>query len=378
MSIQELVNNIMNEYNKVHDKATGEFASGAGGGGDTVKADAFGKYASPAGSVGWRVENGKPIYTDEVGREHSGKDAMEASTVAVKKANSGSNADSDKINAHERAVEAMLPPAERAKIEAGRLAERNRAQTEMAKSETRENERSKQIMTPLMDEKKVDDAAKEFVSNLNIGKGKGKIDLDTDNGVLALERKRSEFMASQGIDKKHILVVKRNASVFDENEESLNTLSPHWQKLVNLAHGKDTNTNFTNSMNRGSSGLDDFLRKTPNKVNTILVMEKFNQHAMRKQLNSDEVTIYRGISGDQAKDLRASGNKTIGVHTLSSWTTDKSVADSWAYANKSGVTLETKVSISSIFGGAQTFNWMKKDKQNEVVLLSLGGTVKIK
>jgi hypothetical protein len=43
MNIQELVNNIMNEYNKVHDKATGEFASGGSSGGGMLDKKSVGQ-----------------------------------------------------------------------------------------------------------------------------------------------------------------------------------------------------------------------------------------------------------------------------------------------------------------------------------------------
>lgn len=71
--------------------------------------------------------------------------------------------------------------------------------------------------------------------------------------------------------------------------------------------------------------------------------------AWAKQNYGDEITVYRGVKGKQAKQILASGAETVelDVYGLSSWTTSRSKAR--AFAGNRGVLLETKVKAKDVF-----------------------------
>lgn len=238
--------------------------------------------------------------------------------------------------------------------------------------------------TKLIDEKYADDTAKKYVDSLDIGSFRNKINLYSDQGGNQIDIKRNKFLESEGIDKALIKDLKQRADMKD-GQDWFNTMTPHDTQLANLAHGKPVDANFTEKMStveaRWHNGsyphIKDYLDKYPDAPNAVLLMEKFNQHVMRKQTGKDEIVAYRGISGKQAVEMRAGGNNTVGVHTLSSWTTDTNIAEFWSKKDPNGIMLATKIPMSSVAASYMTHTWMNRDREDEIVLLNPSGKMKV-
>lgn len=147
-----------------------------------------------------------------------------------------------------------------------------------------------------------------------------------------------------------------------------------WSAAERLG-GNGSTSKTTKELLSTSSPLSD------TDVAAFAARREFAVAALRAE-HGDEVTLYRGVKGAQAKKIRDSGQDDVdlGVRSLSSFATSKTSAA--GFAGKNGVVVEVKVPVEDA--------WMVRDVMprrmvnnfsddaGEVVLLNKGKTRKAK
>jgi hypothetical protein len=126
---------------------------------------------------------------------------------------------------------------------------------------------------------------------------------------------------------------------------------------------------------------DDYKRMDEKTLTAFHERQKAHQDFFRSQ-HGNEVTVYRGIKGPQARKIKLAGpgdDVEVATHALSSWST--SSYDAGEFAGKSGVVLETTVKAEDIWFtsklGARGVIRFIEDRE-EIVALNRSNTVKAK
>jgi len=120
-------------------------------------------------------------------------------------------------------------------------------------------------------------------------------------------------------------------------------------------------------------------------VNELASEISKTQKILKKENPSGKIILFRGVSGKYADNIKTNikkGNITIPINNLSSWTSDKSVAED--FAKKGGVILKKEISIDDIAFSHKTtpfintIAFLKGGKEeSEFVIMNREGKINI-
>lgn len=139
---------------------------------------------------------------------------------------------------------------------------------------------------------------------------------------------------------------------------------------LNMARGQPMRSNFSPIMTKAAKGPPVVKKPTNKQVKAMATAQALNQSYLKGQYGT-HVTVYRGVRGQYSTDIKASKatNVNIKVRSLSSWTTDRIIADGFSYGK---TLLKAKIPISKVGFSHLTSSSLKRYGESEFILHSSG------
>lgn len=142
--------------------------------------------------------------------------------------------------------------------------------------------------------------------------------------------------------------------------------------LANGVFGMSAKANFSPAQQGLSTGMVDKYA-----IKNHAIGQSFQQAYIEKHYGKT-MTVYRGVHGDQASTVLASakgGKASVGTYSLSSWSTDKGLATTYAKQGKGkGAIMTAKVKTSDMFSHNKSNSALKALSSAEVIVHTKTGS----